>query len=115
MALARSLATPDRPPRLALRDAAAAGDRAGRRCPAVLPLARCRHRVGPFRAHALRAAHDPAGVGDRDVVARRLAAPGDATADAPRADALPVHPVPRPHDPGIVPDVRPRAALPGVR
>jgi putative membrane protein len=71
------------PAGVALRDAPAAGDRAFQRHPAVLPLARRRDRLGPFRAHALRAAHDPAGVRDRDVVARRLAAPGDATADAP--------------------------------
>ena len=34
---------------------------------------------------------------------------------AARADAVPVPPVARAHDPGVVPDVRPHAAVPGLR
>src|SRR5438132_66695 len=115
MALARPAPTAERSAGVALPHTAPARHRAVQRRPAVHPLAGGGDPVGPLGDLALPPAHAPAGLGRRDVVAGGLPAAGDASVHASGPDAVPVRPVARSHDPGFVPDVRPRAALPGVR
>ena len=80
---------------------------------AVHPLARGGRRVGALGAHALHAPRAARGLGDRDVVAGDVAARRSCRPlAAAGADALPVPPVARADDPGLVPHVRAQPLYP---
>ena len=89
-------------------------DRLQRGAP-VHPLARGGRGVSGLGAAALLPARADRVVGGRDVVAGPVSAPGAPGAPTAGADAVPVPPVARADDPGIVPHVRSDAAIPRVR